>query len=194
MPTVAGTYNYDVIVNPGNTRLTGPRLEIRTEKQQNDTGTEKQQNDAGTEKQRNDTEIKAQQSEAETKKQESADSNSASMMIIASCLSLVVVAVVIGAALGYRHNRRKVKTAAQGQSAQVGAAGAVGNLDAATTTPQFAAPSSHFDDSSEADESAQGTPQSAAPSSHFDDSSEADESAYTVNSSSSEVSDAASEG
>ncbi|XP_070183737.1 uncharacterized protein, partial [Littorina saxatilis] len=29
MPTVAGTYNYDVIVNPGNTRLTGPRLEIR---------------------------------------------------------------------------------------------------------------------------------------------------------------------
>ncbi|XP_070201095.1 uncharacterized protein [Littorina saxatilis] len=28
MPTVTGTYNYDVIVNPGNTRLTGPRLEI----------------------------------------------------------------------------------------------------------------------------------------------------------------------
>ncbi|XP_070203523.1 low-density lipoprotein receptor-related protein 1B-like [Littorina saxatilis] len=29
MPTVAGTYNYDVIVNPGNTRLTGTRLEIK---------------------------------------------------------------------------------------------------------------------------------------------------------------------
>ncbi|XP_070201131.1 uncharacterized protein [Littorina saxatilis] len=29
MPTVSGTYNYDVIVNPGNTRLTGARLEIK---------------------------------------------------------------------------------------------------------------------------------------------------------------------
>ncbi|KAK7106320.1 hypothetical protein V1264_017586 [Littorina saxatilis] len=29
MPTVAGTYKYDVIVNPGITRLAGPRLEIK---------------------------------------------------------------------------------------------------------------------------------------------------------------------
>ncbi|XP_070184598.1 uncharacterized protein, partial [Littorina saxatilis] len=29
MPTVEGTYNYDVIVNPGNTRLTGARLGIK---------------------------------------------------------------------------------------------------------------------------------------------------------------------